>query len=435
MITHNTSKDMGMFTPKSLRRWPATLSIFLLAVAWLAACSGNPASTPTAQKSATPSSTHGTPAQPTPVPTLSLEVDHYIKGMSLDARIGQLLMLQFTTVGYVGDSITMMREFQPGALILYKYEMPDAASVRDMTSRAQKDAHIPLFIAVDQEGGAIDQLVHIYGQRPSATGIGETNDPSFAYQQGVQNAKDMASLGLNMDLAPDVDVQLVDGPDQSSRTFGSTPQQVTKMAGAFLDGLQSAGVVGAIKHFPGLGAATTDAHLSLPVINRTRSEIEQVELAPYRNLINSEDPPAMIMSTDLLMPAIDPTLPAEISPPTITGILRDELHYDGVVVTDALYMDGIAKNFDQYQAGVMALKAGCDMLLGPANVASAQAMVDAIKGALQNGTLTEARINQSVHRILLLKAEHGMLTFPHQTPPATPTPHLLSVLAPPPEHD
>jgi len=242
----------------------------------------------------------------------------------------------------------------------------------------------------------------------------------------------MASLGLNMDLAPDVDVQLVDGPDQSSRTFGTTPQQVTKMASAFLDGLQSTGVVGAVKHFPGLGAATTDAHLSLPVINRSRSQIEQVELAPYRDLINSGDPPAMVMSTDLLMPAIDPTLPAEISPPTITGLLRDELHYDGVVVTDALYMDGISKNFNQYQAGVMALKAGCDMLLGPSDVYSAQAMVDAIKGAIQNGTLTEARINQSVHRILLLKAEHGMLTFPHQTPPVTPTPHLLGVIAPPP---
>jgi beta-N-acetylhexosaminidase len=420
--------------PCLTRRWQAQLLTLVFMLAWLAGCSGSTTNPPTgAHATLTPGATGSAPkATPTP-PTLADKVDQYISTMSLDARIGQMLMLQFTTVGYVGDSVTMMRQFQPGALILYKYEMPDAASVLNMTSRAQQDAHIPLFIAADQEGGFIDQLIHIDGMRPSATDIGYRDDAHFAYQQGMQNAKDMRALGLNMDLAPDVDVQLVDGPDQSSRTFGTTPGPVTNLAGAFLDGLQQNGVVGALKHFPGLGAASTDAHLSLPVINRTRAQIEQVELGPYRDLINSADPPAMVMSTDLLMPAIDPTLPAEISPTIITGILRDELHYDGVVVTDALYMDGIAKNYSQFQAGVMAIKAGCDMLLGPANVETTQAMVTAIKAAIRAGTLTEARINQSVHRILLLKAQRGLWKPPTTSAPSpgtpTPAPHLLGVVA------
>src|SRR5579884_32500 len=115
----------GFGPRRALRRWPAMIVLCLLVMAWLAACDGNAAGTPTAQKSVTAISTRTPTAQPTSVPTLSAQVDHYIAGMSLDARIGQLLMLQFTTVGYIGDSITMMREFQPGALILYKYEMPN----------------------------------------------------------------------------------------------------------------------------------------------------------------------------------------------------------------------------------------------------------------------------------------------------------------------
>ena len=409
-------------------RWRSHVALTLGALVLLVGCAGGKSSTTTAHTTPTAVGVHGTVInwQNMPKATLSTYVDRYISTMSLDAKIGQLLMLQFTTVGYQGDSITMMRRFQPGALILYKYEMPNAASTIDMTSRAQADAKIPLIISADQEGGAIDNLTHIYGWRPTATEIGAKNDPQFAYDQGVKNAKDLLSLGLNADLAPDVDVQLVNGPDQSSRTFGTTPDQVTKMAGAWLNGLQQNGVMGTLKHFPGLGAATIDAHLGLPIINRTRDQLEQVEFAPYRNLINSANPPEMIMPTDVLMPALDPKLPAEVSEPIINGVLRKELHYDGVVVTDALYMQGVG--FDQYQAGVLALKAGCDLLLGPSDSTSAQYMVDAIKNALTSGDLPMSRINESVHRLLMLKARHGMLPFTPDPLPGQPAAGLTAAL-------
>ncbi len=428
----------------SSRRWRFFVSGWLvvaLALLWVA--SSNGAVTPGGGGTAigaTPSST----ARPTLTPTATvppesptdLAVDRYMASMSLDAKLGQLLMLQFTTVGYVGDSVTMMRTIQPGALILYKYELPNAAFVQDMTTRAQNDAKIPLLIAADQEGGFIDQLTNIYGRTASETEIGATGNPQYAYQQGALQASHLLALGINIDLAPDLDVQLVDGPDQSTRTFGTTAAVVTKMGGAFLDGLQMNGVAGAAKHFPGLGAATTDAHLGLPVINRTRYQIEQVELAPYRALIQGSDPPQMIMSTDLLMPKIDPTLPAEISPTIITGMLRDELGYDGVVLTDALYMKGITDKYTELQAGVMALVAGDDMLLGPADTYSAEEMISAIKDAMHSGLLSQQRIDQSVRRILRLKAERG---WHIPTVPATPTPtpspspaHYLAIVAPPP---
>ena len=214
-----------------------------------------------------------------------------------------------------------------------------------------------------------------------------------------------------MDLAPDVDVQLVAGPDQVTRTFGTTASGVTKMAGAWLDGLQSENIVGTLKHFPGLGAADHDAHLRLPVIKRTRSQIESVELGPYRDLINAGKVQA-VMSTDLLMPAIDPDLPAELSPATITGILRQELGFKGVVITDALYMEGIREKWDYGQAAVLAIKAGDDMLLGASSAGAMQAMAKAIKAALKSKSLTKSRIDDSVRRILMLKINMGLIKLP-----------------------
>jgi len=233
-----------------------------------------------------------------------------------------------------------------------------------------------------------------------------------------------------MDLAPDVDVQLVAGPDQVTRTFGTTASGVTKMAGAWLEGLQSQNVVGTLKHFPGLGAADHDAHLHLPVIKRSRSQIESVELGPYRDLINAGKVQA-VMSTDLLMPAIDSKLPAELSPATITGVLRQELGFKGVVITDALYMDGIRAKWDFGQAAVLAIKAGDDMLLGASSVGAMQAMAKAIKAALKSKSLTKSRIDDSVRRILTLKIKMGLIKLPSYGSAATIDPVDPSSYTPP----
>jgi beta-N-acetylhexosaminidase len=259
----------------------------------------------------------------------------------------------------------------------------------------------------------VDRLQDIYGFRPSASMIGATGSPSYAKAQAQQVAHDMRAVGLNLDLAPDVDVAIVDGPDQSTRTFGSTPDVVTSLGGAYLAGLQNNGIVGCLKHFPGLGAATRDAHQGLPVIWRARSQVEQVELAPYRNLIKTEQP-GCIMSTDMLMPAIDPKFPSELSYKTITGVLRQELGYDGVVATDALYMAGISNLYGMPQAGVLAIEAGCDFLIGPWDSDQTRDMIAALRHAVNTGQISMARIDQSVMRLLKLKLQYGIL--PHTIP-------------------
>jgi beta-N-acetylhexosaminidase len=235
-----------------------------------------------------------------------------------------------------------------------------------------------------------------------------TKSTAYVQQQGALMGSQMKELGLNLDFAPDVDVQLVDGRDLGSRNFGTDPQTVTTYAGAFLTGLQSTGVAGCLKHFSGLGDALDDAHLSTPVIDRTRAQIEAVELAPYRGLIATGQVQC-IMATNLLMPAFDPNLPAELSPTLIDGVLRHDLGYDGVVVTDALYMADLAARYGTPETGVLALLAGCDVLEGPSNSAGISAITTAIKNALASGRLTQARIDLSVRRVLILKLRMGLI--------------------------
>ncbi len=166
--------------------------------------------------------------------------------------------------------------------------------------------------------------------------------------------------------------------------------------------------MGCLKHFPGLGAVTSDPHDGLPTITRSLTELEKIDLAPYKLMIQKYHP-AMIMSTDVLMPAIDPSLPAELSYKAITGILRGELGYDGVVVTDGLYMAGISDKWSLSQAAVLSILAGDDIVEGPYTPSQVASVVTALKQAIQHGKLTIDRINQSVQRILLMKLQYGVI--------------------------
>jgi beta-N-acetylhexosaminidase len=235
-----------------------------------------------------------------------------------------------------------------------------------------------------------------------------SGDPRVALTQGTQSAKWMLELGINSDFAPVVDVHSVDPAILESRMFGRTPQTVATYAGAFLDGLQNNGVAGCLKHFPGLGAISSDPHADLPVVNRSMAQLNAIDLAPYRLMIQKNHP-AMIMSTDVLMPAIDSTLPAELSPKAINGVLRKQLGYDGVVITDGLYMGGISSRWSLSQAAVLSIIAGNDMIEGPYTPDLVASVVAAFKQAIQQGKLSMERVNEAVERILLMKIHFGII--------------------------
>src|SRR5947208_5510339 len=333
--------------------------------------------------------------------------------MSLDEKLGQLFMVEYADTSYSSDLDTMINKLHAGGVIMYEFQMNTFDQTKHDIAEMQQRASIPLLISTDEEGGPyVHRLSHIYGYRMSATDIYNTGNQQVATQQGIKAAHNLLALGINENLAPDVDVNLVNGYDMVTRTFGNDPASVIDFAGAYMQAMQSDGVIACIKHYPGLGDALTDAHAGLPVVKRTRQQLYAVELAPFKAFIQAQnklDYPGMIMPTDVLMPAIDPLYPAELSHIFMTDILRKVFGYDGVVLTDALYMKGITDKWDMPTAAVMALNAGNDMILGPTGADQMIATLNAIKAALQNGTLSKARVDEAATRIIALKMEDHLM--------------------------
>ncbi len=336
----------------------------------------------------------------------------YVSHMTLDEELGQLFMVQSYDQFYSPSLEYMITNLHAGGVVMYAFEMQTFNQTRHDIAEMQKHATIPLLISADEEGGFVERVQNIFGHHPGALEIYQTGKVDLATQAGHRIAHDLQLLGINTDLAPDVDVQLVDGPDQYLRTWGYTPASVIQFGGAYLRAVQGDGEIACLKHFPGLGAASSDAHYALPVIHRTVDQINSVELAPFKYFIQSQnklDNPGMIMSTDLQMPAIDPVYPAELSHTFMTDILRKQLGYDGVVITDALWMTGIAQHWTLDEAGVMALNAGNDMLLGAIGPYQMTSMINALKAALQDGTLSKARVDEAAIRIIALKLQYHLM--------------------------
>lgn len=342
------------------------------------------------------------------------KIQPMIQAMSLDQKLGQLMLVEYVGNSYQDSGLQYMIAQQYVGGFMYQesnrnFDGPyaEVANVNAFSQQAMKDARTPLLIATDQEGGLVNRLYKFHGYLPSAADMAATGKPQTALDQGSQAAKWMLELGINADLAPVVDVRSVDPAVLESRMFGRDPQTVAAYAGAYLNGLQQNMVIGCLKHFPGLGAISSDPHTGLPTVNRSKADLERIDLAPYKQLIQ-QNHPAMIMATDVLMPALDPKLPAELSPQAI-GLLRTELGYDGVVITDGLYMGGISQRWSLSEAAVLSLIAGDDIVEGPYTPAQVADVVAAFKLAMQQGRLSMARVDQSVQRILLMKMQYGII--------------------------
>ncbi len=337
----------------------------------------------------------------------------YVDRMSLDDKIGQLIMLEFNETSYSDNLDYALNTLHVGGVILYDIQLNTFKQAKGDIAHMQARANIPLLISTDQEGGIVNRLHKIYGPAMSESDIAATGDPKVAAQQALKISQQLKALGINVDLAPDLDVNVVGGYDMIDRTFGNTPQAVIKYATPYIKAMQGNGTMACVKHFPGIGDAATDLHDSSVRLNVSKQHIYDVDLAPFKALIQSSDPlvqPAMVMPTNIVMTQIDPNHIAELSPTFITGILRNEFHYDGVVMTDALYMAGM----DRFQAAVQALQAGNDMILGPNDSAQTAITIQTIKNALKSGQLSMARIDEAATRIIALKMQYHIM--PTYTP-------------------
>jgi beta-N-acetylhexosaminidase len=335
-----------------------------------------------------------------------------VRRLPLDQQLGQFLLVQFPGRDATPDAVQMVNAQGVGAVISFAANIQSAGQVRAMTAGLQRAAPIPLLIAVDQEGGGVNRFRAIIGSVPTAASLAT---PQRVYARGQQDAASLHAYGYNLNLAPVVDVDGSANPELYGRTFGAEPQRVAAMAGAYLAGLQDSGAVtGCLKHFPGLGATTTDPHRGLPVLRRSRADWERIDLAPYRVLLAQQDVRAIMVSHEMI-PAVDAALPTSLSPAIIDGTLRGELGYQGVVITDSLYMGALASRWSVAQASVLAIEAGADMVMGAQDPRMVAQIKDALRQAVASGVLTPERIASSVRRILTLKIEMGLIPLPQPT--------------------
>ncbi len=361
------------------------------------------------------SPTPGVTAQPTPQLTPQQYINLIVQNMSLDQKLGQMMIVQFVGPTYSLDISTMISQYHVGAVLLFtaNNNITDKAQLKGLIHQIQGNTTIPMIVAIDQEGGTVDRLQALDGPRSSAADIGATNDPEKARAAGVQDAQDLASYGFNLNLAPVVDVTNVYNPQLYGRTYGNNVPLVTKMAQAYLQGLQQSGkVLGTLKHFPGLGDVGVDPHSGVPNLYRSKSDLEAIDWAPYRSLIQQGNVHA-IMVTHEIVHAIDPSVPSSLSYKVVTGILRNELGFQGVIMTDSLTMEGITAYYSEDQAAAVAVEAGSDLLMGASTPADVASMIQGIKQAIDAGTISQQRIDDSVRRILMLKYLMGLLPIPN----------------------
>lgn len=331
--------------------------------------------------------------------------------MDLDDKIGQLLVL--TAQGTSAeDNAAQIEAHRPGGLIYFDANLDDAEQIATMSAgvqdlAAERGGGVPLFVGIDQEQGRVARLP--VGTRfPDAMAVGATGDTELARLRASTTAEELSALGINLNYAPDADVNTNPAnPVIGNRSFGSDPDLVARMAVAEAGAYSDNGVASSVKHFPGHGDTDVDSHTGLPVIDLPREEWQSQHLPPFQAAVDADVD--SIMTAHVLMPRLDTSEepePATLSPSLIDGILRGELGYDGVVTTDALNMEGVRQHHSDGEIAVRVLEAGVDQLLMPPDPAAA---VAAIRDAVEQGRLTEERIDESVLRVLTLKEKRGIL--------------------------
>jgi beta-N-acetylhexosaminidase len=325
-----------------------------------------------------------------------------VSEMGVGDMVGQMFVVSVggTQPDYYIEK--MVRKRNIGGVILFGYNMKSEEQVESLTGSLQQlsmqtEPAVPLFVAVDQEGGDIATAPWVAPQ-PAAAEVGSRGDPSEARDIAATMGRQLLRAGINTDLAPVVDTGF--GAAIGNRSYGEDPELVARMGAAAVDGFEEAGVVSAAKHFPNHGAATADSHVSLPVIRHDAKTLQSHDLPPFEAAIEAGVP--MVMVGHLVYPAIDPHNPASLSRDAIV-MLRRDLRFDGVIVTDDLAMTGAKGAGTPADAAVEAVEAGADLLLVSSPPQQQADAYDAVVAAVESGEIPRARIEKSVERLLTVK--------------------------------
>lgn len=346
--------------------------------------------------------------------SINKKVEDKISTMTLEEKVGQMMFYGVNGTNVDDKVVNLFEDQHAGGIILYGHRNFWGSSldnnvkyVNSIKKANRQNSDIPLFIGFDEEGGSMSQLPQELMRTPSKGELGNTNDSSLATGIGAGTAKKLKLLGINTDFGTVLDINTnKNNPIIGVRSYGSTKEKVTEFGINELKAIQNEGVIPTVKHFPGHGDTEVDSHLGLPSLNHDLNRLKSTELVPFQTAINNGVD--MVMTAHIMLPQIDKEYPATMSKKILTDLLRDEMGYKGVIITDDLEMQAISKNWDLGEAAIKSVEAGADILLVCHTIENQQKVYNAVVQGVNDGKIDENRIDESVRRILRLKYQYKL---------------------------
>lgn len=349
-----------------------------------------------------------------PVAEEPIEVDtinEKLLEMSLEEKIGQLLIIGLEDKVVNDTTRIMIEEYKVGGFIYFARNIESDIQLLNLTNDLKslnENNPAPLFVSIDEEGGRVSRLPKEYKRLPESKTIGDFNDPQLSYEYGELLGLRLNTIGINLNFAPVLDINSnSNNPVIGNRSFGNTADVVSTNGISLLKGIESTGVIPTVKHFPGHGDTSIDSHINLPIVNKNLKELEDLELIPFKLAI--EENVDMIMVAHILFPELDPIFPSTMSNKILTELLRKDLGFDGIIISDDMTMGAVIENYTLDVAVLEFLKAGGDIALICHGQDNPIKVINFIKESINNGEITLEEIDEKVYRILSLKEKYKLI--------------------------
>jgi beta-N-acetylhexosaminidase len=338
--------------------------------------------------------------------------------LSIEEKIGQLVLVGMDGTTSSDATRELIGKYHVGGFIFYKNNMESTKQSLQLFNDLKADNKsnpIPLWMSVDEEGGRVSRMPIDFVKVPTSRAIGTKASVELAKGIGGILGRELSGFGLNMDFAPVLDINSnPKNPVIGDRSFGNNADLVSRLGTATMEGIREQKVVPVVKHFPGHGDTSVDSHIGLPVVNHDLSRLRKLELVPFQAAV--KDKAEVVMIAHLLMPKIDPDHPASFSKKVITDLLRGELGFQGVVISDDMTMGAIEENYDIGKGSVNAILAGGNIILVGHDYEKEKKAINALKNAVEDGTISKDVLNNRVYAILKLKQAYGISDKPAEGP-------------------
>ncbi|RGQ82372.1 glycoside hydrolase family 3 protein [Megamonas rupellensis] len=336
--------------------------------------------------------------------TIDEKVDQIVESMSQTEKLGQMVMIGIQGTKVDDDSLYMLNQYHMGGVILFDRNMENPEQVKQLTSdlQAQSNEKVPLFIGIDEEGGDVVRMAEKLTPPPSQKEIGATGDIEQAKTWAIKTAKSLKDMGINVNFAPVADVGSND-----KRSYSTDTNTVIDFVRAATKGYQQENIIYSLKHFPGIGKGRVDSHVDSSSIDVAKEVLMTEDIIPFKTIIDENDPnDYFILVSHLKYPALDEEYPASLSSKIMTDLLRNELGYKGIIITDDMEMGAVANHNDFRSIGVKAVKAGADIVLVCHEYEHQQEVYLGLLDAVNSGEISQERIDESVKRIIKVKLLH-----------------------------